>query len=46
MIVLYAYLVAMFAACLVVGLLLLLLAPWVEHLRWSRRNRKRIGWYS
>jgi hypothetical protein len=46
MIALYAQLVVIFATVLVIGMLLLLLAPALEHYRWSRRNRRRIGWYS
>jgi len=40
---LYAQLVALFATVLVVGVLLLLLAPALEHWRWSRGRRGRGG---
>ena len=45
MIALYAQLVAIFATVLVVGFLLLLLAPALEHWRWSRGRRGRGGRY-
>jgi len=46
MIALYAQLVALFVAVLVVGCGLLVLPALVTHWRVSRRTRKRIGWYS
>jgi hypothetical protein len=46
MIDLHTQLLTIVGTVIVVGFLLLLLAPALEHWRWSRRNRRRIGWYS
>ena len=43
---LYLQVAVLFAVPIVALLLLLVLPYWLEHRRWSRRARRRIGWYS
>lgn len=42
---LYFQLAVLFLVPIVALLLLLVLPAWLEHRRWSRDRRRRIGWY-